>query len=110
MTEAPYLNCDGCRGTLGRAGCPSHRDSATYIDPSHSWSSSTPILTHCLHGLDLRLHPRCYLCNPAHEHGSSLGGELAAPAEGLDVEHPDCGDRCACYVRGVDDEAEATRD
>ena len=31
-------------------------------------------------------------------------------AEGLDVEHPDCGDRCACYVRGVDDEAEATRD
>ena len=41
----------------------------------------------------------------------------AAPAEGrtdvlsaLDVEHPDCGDRCACYVRGVDDEAEATRD
>ena len=33
-----------------------------------------------------------------------------ARAEGLDVEHPDCGDRCACYVRGVDDEAEATRD
>ena len=36
--------------------------------------------------------------------------QSAAPAEGLGVEHPDCGDRCACYVRGVDDEAEATRD
>ena len=41
---------------------------------------------------------------------ADLTGLDAAPAEGLDVEHPDCGDRCACYVRGVDDEAEATRD
>ena len=21
-------------------------------------------ITHCIHGLDLRLHPRCYLCRP----------------------------------------------
>ena len=71
MTDTTYLNCDGCRGTIGPAGCPTHRGSATYIDPSHSWSSSTPVLTHCQHGLDLRIHPRCYLCKPA------------APADGL---------------------------
>ena len=38
-----------------------------------------------------------------------IGWAVPDPAL-LDVEHPDCGDRCACYVRGVDDEAEATRD
>jgi hypothetical protein len=32
---------------------------------THEWSTSTPVLTHCIHGLDLRLHPRCYLCRPA---------------------------------------------
>ena len=30
----------------------------------HSWSSSQPVVTHCQHGLDLRLNPRCYLCAP----------------------------------------------
>jgi hypothetical protein len=39
--------------------------SAQYVDPSLSWSSSQPVLTHCQHGLDLRLNPRCYLCRPA---------------------------------------------
>jgi hypothetical protein len=57
--------CDTCRTTIGRAGCPTHRDSAVCTD-RHEWSSaSTPVLTHCIHGLDLRLHPRCYLCRPA---------------------------------------------
>jgi hypothetical protein len=56
--------CDGCRTTIGRAGCPTHRDSAVYTD-RHEWSTSEPVLTHCIHGLDLRLHPRCYLCRPA---------------------------------------------
>jgi hypothetical protein len=27
-------------------------------------TSSKPIITHCEHGLDLRIHPRCYLCKP----------------------------------------------
>jgi len=49
------LNCDGCRGTAGMSGCPTH---------GHSWSSSQPVITHCPHGLDLRLNPRCYLCEP----------------------------------------------
>ena len=44
------------------------------------------------------------------ELADAIEAAAAAPAEGLGVEHPDCGDRCACYVRGVDDEAEATRD
>jgi hypothetical protein len=39
------------------AGCPEHG--------GHSWSSSQPIITHCQHGLDLRITPRCYLCEPA---------------------------------------------
>lgn len=64
MTDAIY-GCDTCRTTIGRAGCPIHRDSATLVAQSHSWSVSTPILTHCQHGLDLRIHPRCYLCEPA---------------------------------------------
>jgi hypothetical protein len=28
------------------------------------WSGSELLLTHCRHGLDLRLNPRCYLCDP----------------------------------------------
>lgn len=62
MNEAIY-GCDGCRTTIGRAGCPIHRDSAAYTD-HQTWASSTPVLTHCVHGLDLRIHPRCYLCRP----------------------------------------------
>ena len=34
------------------------------LQAGHSWSSSTPILTHCIHGVDLRFTPRCYLCHP----------------------------------------------
>jgi hypothetical protein len=30
----------------------------------HTWSSSQPVITHCVHGLDLRINPRCYLCDP----------------------------------------------
>jgi len=30
----------------------------------HTWSGSTPVVTHCTHGVDLRLTPRCYLCEP----------------------------------------------
>lgn len=50
---------------MGRAGCPTHRqNNAVTIAPSTQWSSSEPILTHCNHGLDLRINPRCYLCHP----------------------------------------------
>ena len=28
------------------------------------YSSTGPVITHCPHGLDMRLHPRCYLCRP----------------------------------------------
>lgn len=75
--DAPYLNCDGCRGSLGRQGCPTHRDSATYADPTqagrYEWTGSTLVLTHCIHGLDLRLYPRCYLCRPADQTFSTGG-------------------------------------
>jgi len=50
-------HCAGCSTTAGMAGCPEHG--------GHSWSSSQPVLTHCQHGLDLRINPRCYLCEPA---------------------------------------------
>lgn len=52
--NAPVYGCDGCRTTAGAAGCSIH---------GRTWSSS-PIITHCPHGLDLRLYPRCYLCSP----------------------------------------------
>ena len=78
-------HCAGCSTTAGMAGCPEHG--------GHSWSSSQVIVTHCQHGLDLRIHPHCYLCEPA-----------ATPAP-LDVErlaraiHPhSCGD---WHVNGV---------
>jgi len=50
-------HCAGCSTTAGMAGCPEHG--------GHSWSSSQVVVTHCQHGLDLRIHPRCYLCEPA---------------------------------------------
>ena len=50
-------HCAGCSTTAGMAGCPEHG--------RHSWSSSQVVVTHCQHGLDLRIHPRCYLCEPA---------------------------------------------
>jgi len=50
-------HCAGCSTTAGMAGCPEHG--------GHSWSSSQVVITHCQHGLDLRIHPRCYLCEPA---------------------------------------------
>ena len=63
--DTPYLNCDGCRTSLGRAGCPTHRQNASVtIAPSVQWSSNEPVLTHCVHGLDLRTNQRCYLCRP----------------------------------------------
>ena len=67
---AVMLNCDGCRGTAGMAGCPTH---------GHTWASSQPVVTHCPHGLDLRVHPRCYLCSPSDaEARAALLAELAA--------------------------------
>jgi hypothetical protein len=42
---------------------PEGRCAATYID-RHEWFTSTPVLTHCVHGVDLRFTPRCYLCKP----------------------------------------------
>ena len=54
-----FLNCDGCRGTLGAAGCPTHRNSAAA--PS---LGVNVFITTCVHGVDLRFVPRCYLCKP----------------------------------------------
>jgi len=58
--------CDTCRSTIGRAGCPTHRDSNAYTDEAGAfhYTGSGLVMTHCIHGLDLRLHPRCYLCKP----------------------------------------------
>ena len=64
MTDAVY-GCDTCRTTIGRAGCPTH---------GHTWASSQPVVTHCPHGLDLRVHPRCYLCRPDPTGSFALGG------------------------------------
>lgn len=35
-------------------------------------SPTVIVITHCKHGLDLRVHPRCYLCKPL-ESGSVAG-------------------------------------
>ena len=68
--DAVY-GCDTCRTTIGRAGCPTHRDSNTYTDEAgaYHYTGSRLVITHCIHGLDLRLHPRCYLCNPVRWYG-----------------------------------------
>jgi hypothetical protein len=58
----------------------------------YSWSSSTPVLTHCQHGLDLRINPRCYLCRPE---AASLDG-LREAAQRL-VDAP----KTARYVEGT---------
>ena len=29
-----------------------------------TYSSTGPVITHCSHGLDMRLYPRCFLCTP----------------------------------------------
>jgi len=55
MVDAIY-GCDTCRTTIGRAGCPTHRDKPS---PGVNF-----YITTCIHGLDLRLVPRCYLCKP----------------------------------------------
>lgn len=65
MNDAIY-GCDGCSTTLGRAGCVSHRDR-----PS---PGANLFITHCQHGLDLRLNPRCYLCRPEPEPCRMCGG------------------------------------
>lgn len=57
MMDAIY-GCDTCRTTIGRAGCPTHRD-----QPKPTPGVNIYITT-CIHGLDLRIHPRCYLCRP----------------------------------------------
>jgi len=62
----PGCCCDGCDAA-------DDADDAAPLDEcpicvgigGHTWASSTPVLTHCRHGLDLRLNPRCYLCEPA---------------------------------------------
>ena len=56
--NAPMLGCDGCRTTLDRMGCPTHRDQPQPAPGANLY------ITHCIHGLDLRLYPRCYLCRP----------------------------------------------
>ena len=55
MVDAIY-GCDTCRTTIGRAGCPTHRDKPS---PGVNF-----YITTCVHGLDLRVVPRCYLCEP----------------------------------------------
>lgn len=32
--------------------------------------------THCIHGLDLRIFPRCYLCTPRRLEWSEAGGQF----------------------------------
>ena len=69
MTDAIY-GCDGCRTTIGRMGCPTHRDKPAPTPGVNLY------ITTSIHGVDLRLVPRCYLCRP----------EQPAPAAPLDRE------------------------
>jgi hypothetical protein len=47
--------CPTCATTIGRAGCPTHRDPPPVVNS---------YITTCIHGTDLRFTPRCYLCRP----------------------------------------------
>jgi hypothetical protein len=54
----------------------------------------------------------CFICRCESEPVAAAGVTLAATPAPLDVEHADCGDRCACYLRGwtvVNDEWDAVR-
>ena len=55
MTDG-MLGCLTCATTIGRAGCPTHRDPPP---PGVNF-----YITSCIHGTDLRFTPRCYLCRP----------------------------------------------
>ena len=72
------------RITIGRAGCPTHRDSNAYTDEAgaYHFTGSRLVLTHCVHGLDLRLHPRCYLCRPEPIGIYATGGNYPDGAHG----------------------------
>jgi hypothetical protein len=59
-TDMVY-GCNGCATTLGRAECATHRDK-----PKPSGGVNL-YFTHCIHGLDMRIYPRCYLCKPVKE-------------------------------------------
>lgn len=77
--------CDTCRSTIGRAGCPTHRDSNAYTDEAgaYHYTGSRLVMTHCVHGLDLRLHPRCYLCRPEQPAPDALRAAAQAVVEAL---------------------------
>ena len=57
MLDAIY-GCDSCRTTIGRAGCEIHRDRPAPTPGVNLY------ITTCVHGVDLRFVPRCYLCRP----------------------------------------------
>lgn len=56
MTNDAIYGCDTCRTTMGRSGCPTHRDRPLV--------GANTFITTCPHGVDLRVTPRCYLCRP----------------------------------------------
>jgi hypothetical protein len=58
----------------------------------HAWSTSTPTLTHCIHGLDLRINPRCYLCSP-----------YITASEIVVAERADCGRKVRDVARAIRD-------
>lgn len=60
-TNDGIYGCDACRTTAGRSGCPTHRDRPSV--------GANMFYTTCLHGVDLRFTPRCYLCKPEPTYG-----------------------------------------
>ena len=57
------------------------------------WSGSELLLTHCRHGLDLRLNPRCYLCVTPAATPSPLDDDV----DGVDCDWDERG-KCRCRV------------
>lgn len=51
---------------------------SAYTDEAgaYHWTGSQLVMTHCIHGLDRRLHPRCYLCRPEPSGIFATGGNL----------------------------------
>lgn len=74
---------------------------------TYGYSSTGPVITHCPHGLDMRLHPRCYLCTPLPPMSAgSTGPACQCPVNWQSAEHPYCplhhpGNPVAEYLRSL---------
>lgn len=99
--------CDTCRTTIGRQGCPTHKDKPTPI-------GANMFITTCMHGVDLRFNPRCYICKPMSETQINMRERIikVLAKHGLTnnrAHTPRCSgnEDCGCVVWLIDDLCES---